>query len=111
MMHTLPKDVILLFGVGLIGGISWTAWSSAASALWADLVPKSVRGRISAITNLLGSISYTISGIFGGIIYHSLGAEIPFLWSAIISILVLGVLIFMIPETRAKKLMNKDYIW
>ncbi|MGQ4893640.1 MAG: MFS transporter [Candidatus Njordarchaeia archaeon] len=111
MMHTLPKDVILLFGVGLIGGISWTAWSSAASALWADLVPKSVRGRISAITNLLGSISYTISGIFGGIIYHSLGAEIPFLWSAIISILVLGVLIFMIPETRAKKLINKDYIW
>ena len=93
---------ILLIGMPL-AGLSNILSYAATSALFADLIPREKRGKISGSRNFFRSIAGSAGQLLGGILYEKIDHQAPFLiqYVFIIPITILGII--YIKEPRKKE--------
>jgi MFS family permease len=80
----------------------YAASTEGVSKAWvSDLIPNEQRGSAIGLLTMLASFAIMIGSFLTGVLWDKFGSQIPFLISAIIS-LVIGLLIII--ESRAKKI-------
>ena len=57
---------------------------SAFQALFADLVPRNLRGKVTGSMNFFTYISMAIGGVTGGLLYDNASPQMPFLLMALL---------------------------
>lgn len=80
---------------------TWFGWwlqHTATEALQADLVPRALRGRVIAITALVGGLSSALSSYISGVLYQLVGPEVPFFVCSILAVASLALCAIVVRE-------------
>ena len=86
---------MIMFGAGQLLGFS------ASQALFADLVPRKLRGKATGSMNFFSYIFMAIGGLAGGLLYE-ISPQTPFLSTALLTGLCILTILFKVyePEKR-----------
>jgi len=93
---TLFISMILLGAGGLLG-------FSAFQALFADLVPRNLRGKVTGSMNFFTYISMAIGGVTGGLLYDNVSPQTPFLLMGFLTGLAILIIIFGLHEPKPEE--------
>jgi MFS family permease len=88
---------MILFGIGQLLGYS------ASQTLFADLVPKIHRGKVTGSEGFFTNIFMAIGGLTGGILYDNISPKVPFLLTAILAIPSILIIIFYVHEPKERQ--------
>jgi len=88
---------VILWGIGQLLGLS------AFQALFADLVPRNLRGKVTGSMNFFTYISMAIGGVTGGLLYDNISPQAPFLLTAFLRALATLVVFFGIREPKPEE--------
>ena len=107
---TLPAIFLFLYGNYPILFVSVILWGmgqllgfSAFQALFADLVPRNLRGKVTGSMNFFTYISMSIGGVFGGLLYDDVSPQTPFLLMAFLTALATLIIYFGIHEPKPEE--------
>jgi len=107
---TLPAIFLFLYGNYLTLFISVIVWGvgqllgfSAFQALFADLVPRNLRGKVTGSMNFFTYISMAIGGVTGGLLYDNISPQTPFLLMAFLTGLATLVIFLGIHEPKPEE--------
>jgi len=106
----IPAVFLFLYGNYLMLFISVIMWGagqllgfSAFQALFADLVPRNLRGKVTGSMNFFTYISMAIGGVTGGLLYDNVSPQMPFLLTAFLTGLATLVIYFGIHEPKPEE--------
>jgi len=107
---TLPAIFLFLYGNYLLLFISVILWGtgqllgfSAFQALFADLVPRRLRGKVFGSINFFTYISMAVGGLTGGLLYDNVSPQTPFLIMALLTTLATLIIFFGIHELEPEE--------
>ena len=75
-------------------------YAPAHEALLADLTPKPMRGRISALWDQSTAIAVGVGALVGGFVFEALGPAVPFYIFALAELSAVVLLITMVKEPQ-----------
>ena len=93
---TLFISMILLGAGGLLA-------FSAFQALFADLVPRNLRGKVTGSMNFFTYISMAIGGVTGGLLYDNVSPQMPFLLMALLTGLATLITFLTVHEPKPEE--------
>jgi len=85
---------MIMFGAGQLLGFS------AFQALFADLVPKKLRGKATGSMNFFTYIFMAVGGLTGGLLYDKVSPQTPFLLTAFLAGLCTLIMFFGVHEPK-----------
>jgi len=88
---------VILFSFGQLLGFS------AYQAMFADLVPKSQRGKATGSMNFFTNISMAIGGIAGGLLYDNVSPQLPFLLMPVFIVLATSLVFVYVQEPKPEE--------
>lgn len=95
----LSTEMVFIWILFALYGI-YSASTEGISKAWiSDLVPDEMRGSAIGLITMLSSFSIMLGSFTAGVLWDSFGSTIPFLLSAVVS-LIIGVLILMLKFER-----------
>ena len=95
----LSTEMVFIWILFALYGI-YSASTEGISKAWiSDLVPDEMRGSAIGLITMLSSFSIMLGSFTAGVLWDSFGSTIPFLLSAVVSLIV-GVLILMLKFER-----------
>lgn len=83
--------IFVLFAALLLG-VSWAVRYTAIRSLEADLVPKTLRGRVSGVLSFISGLAYATGQLIAGPIY-GYNPALPFLLSGVLVCVSLGAVV------------------
>lgn len=104
LLFTLSRSLIQVIVAALLLVAAGIYYAPAYEALQADLTPKSMRGRITALWLMSGAVSASLGGFFGGFTFQELGPAVPFYIFAITELGAALLLIRMVKEPETKEI-------
>ena len=75
-------------------GIYSAATEGVSKAWVSDLVPDESRGTAIGLLTMLSSFAIMLGSFTAGFLWDEFGSQVPFLLSAIVSLMISGVLVF-----------------
>jgi len=102
LLFTLSRSLIQLVVAVLLLVAAGVYYAPAYEALQADLTPKSMRGRITALWDMGSAVSAALGAVVGGVTFQLVGPAVPFYVFAAAEIGAALLLAGMVkePETR-----------
>jgi len=107
---TLPAIFLFIYGNYLtlfismiILGAGGLLAFSAFQALFADLVPRTLRGKGTGSMNFFTYISMAIGGVSGGLLYDNLSPQAPFLLMALLTGLATLITFLSVHEPKPEE--------
>jgi len=107
---TLPAILLFLYGnystlfiSVIIWGVGQLLGFSAFQALFADLVPRNLRGKVTGSMNFFTYIFMAIGGVTGGLLYDNISPQTPFLLMIFMSALATLIVFFGIHEPKLEE--------
>jgi len=88
---------VIMWGAGQLLGFS------AFQALFADLVPRNLRGKVTGSMNFFTYISMAIGGVTGGLLYDNVSPQTPFLLTAFLTGLSTLVMLLGVHEPKPEE--------
>ena len=85
---------MIMFGAGQLLGFS------AFQALFADLVPRKLRGKATGSMNFFTYIFMAVGGLMGGLLYDKVSPQTPFLLTAFLAGLCTLIVFFGVHEPK-----------
>jgi MFS family permease len=109
VLYTLTDDAVWLVAIQILDGIAVGIFNVVSVLVIADLTQGSGRFNLSlgASTTAIG-IGASLSQAIAGAISHHLGSNAGFLFLAAVALFALGILFFMMPETRDMSFSNRS---
>jgi len=92
----------LYIGMPLIGVLNILMMSSV-SALFADLVPQTQRGKISGFQNFFGGIIVAFGQLLGGVIYEKISHKTPFLLQFVFVVPAILLMLLFVKEPKVRE--------
>ena len=107
---TLPAIFLFIYGNYLTLFISMIMWGaggllgfSAFQALFADLVPRNLRGKVTGSMNFFTYISMAIGGVTGGLLYDNISPQTPYLLMALLTGLATLITFLSVHEPKPEE--------
>ena len=97
LLFTLSRSLIQVVVAALLLVAAGIYYAPAYEALQADLTPKSMRGRITALWDMSNAISAALGALVGGITFQAVGPATPFY---IFAVAELGAALLLIKTVR-----------
>jgi len=103
LLFTLSRSFIQVMVAALLLVATGIYYAPAHEALQADLTPKSMRGRITALWNMSHAVSAALGSLVGGFTFQAIGPAVPFYVFAIAELGAALLLIRMVKEPERKE--------
>ena len=107
---TLPAIFLFIYGNYFTLFISMILWGaggllgfSAFQALFADLVPRNLRGKVTGSMNFFTYISMAIGGVTGGLLYDNVSPQTPYLLMTLLIGLATLIAFFAVHEPKPEE--------
>lgn len=104
ILFTLSQSLVQVVVAALLLVASGIYYAPAYEALQADVTPRSLRGRITAIWDMSNAVSAALGVFVGGFTYQVIGPVVPFYVFAIAELGAALLLIKMVREPETKEL-------
>ncbi|WP_334110269.1 MFS transporter [Thermodesulfitimonas autotrophica] len=98
LAYALMRHIQLAFPIQAVEGVAWAGLGAAATALVADLAPRSHRGWAMGIYDRTWFIGWIVGPTFGGFVAEHLGFRQTFLIASSLILIGLGVLLLWVKE-------------
>jgi len=106
-LYILSRSISLIFVVRLFHGLGLACFTTAYSALTADLAPPNQRGEIIGLAGIVMPGSMMVAPAIGATLLKSKGFTYPFIIAAAVALLS-SLLVFLLQEPRAAKGLLKE---
>jgi len=103
VLFTLSRSFIQVVAAALLLVAAGIYYAPAHEALQADLTPKSMRGRITALWDIGNAVSLALGALIGGFTFQTVGPSVPFYIFAIAELAAALFLIKTVKEPRTKE--------
>lgn len=103
LLFTLSRSLIQVVVAALLLVVAGIYYAPAYEALQADLTPKSMRGRITALWDMSSYVSAALGALIGGFLFQAVGPAVPFYVFAVAELGAAILLIKMVKEPEAKE--------
>ncbi len=103
LLFTFSRSLIQVMVVALLLVATGLYYAPAYEALQADLTPRSMRGRITALWDMSSYFSAAIGALIGGFLFQAVGPAVPFYVFAVAELGAALLLIKMVKEPEAKE--------
>ncbi|MFX0067942.1 MAG: MFS transporter [Candidatus Hodarchaeota archaeon] len=96
-------NYLLLFPAVILFGFVQLLGFAASQALFADLVPQELRGKVMGSMNFFSYIFMAIGGLVGGLLYDMVAPQLPFLLMPILIVPAILLVTFRVHEPRSEE--------
>jgi MFS family permease len=103
LIFTLSQSFLQITVSALLLVAAGIYYAPAHEALQADLTPRSMRGRISALWDQSNAIAVGLGALIGGFAFEVLGSAVPFYVFALVEFGAAVLLIIMVKEPQTKE--------
>ncbi len=103
LIFTLSQSFIQVVVSALLLVAAGVYYAPAHEALQADLTPRSMRGRISALWDQSSAIAVGVGALVGGFAFEALGPGVPFYIFGLAELCAVNMLIAMVKEPQARE--------
>jgi len=103
VLFTLSQSFIQFAVVALLLVAAGIYYAPAYEALQADITPKPMRGRITALWDMTYTVSYAVGALIGGFTFQVVGPTVPFYVFAVAELGAALLLIKMVKEPEIKE--------
>jgi len=103
ILFTLSRSLIQVMVAALLLVAAGIYYAPAHEALQADLTPKSMRGRITALWDMSNAVSAALGALVGGFTFQAIDPAVPFYVFAVTELGAALLLIRMVKETERKE--------
>jgi MFS family permease len=103
LVFTLSQSFIQVAVSALLLVAAGIYYAPAHEALQADLTPRSMRGRISALWDQSNAIAVGLGALIGGFTFEALGPAVPFYFFALAELGAATLLITMVKEPQLRE--------
>jgi MFS family permease len=103
LIFTLSQSFLQITVSALLLVAAGIYYAPAHEALQADLTPRSMRGRISALWDQSSAIAVGLGALIGGFAFEVLGSAVPFYVFALAELGALVLLIIMVKEPQIRE--------
>jgi len=100
---TLSRSFIQVLGAALLLVATGIYYAPAHEALQADLAPRSIRGRITALWDMGNYVSAALGAAVGGFTFQAISPAVPFYVFAVAELTAALLLIKMVKEPETKE--------
>jgi len=102
-LFTLSQSFVQVVVAALLLVASGIYYAPAYEALQADVTPRPVRGRVTALWDMSNAFAAALGAFVGGFTYQTLGPSVPFYVFAIAELAAALLLIKMVKEPETKE--------
>lgn len=103
ILFTLSRSFIQALTAALLIIITGIYYAPAHEALQADLTPRNMRGRVSALWNLSTAVSSALGALVGGFTFQNVDPAMPFYVFTLAEFAALALIIGMVKEPVVKE--------
>jgi len=103
LIFTLSSSFLQIAVSALLLVAAGIYYAPAHEALQADLTPRSMRGRISALWDQSNAIAVGVGALIGGFTFEALGPAVPFYVFALAELSAMVLLIVMVKEPQIRE--------
>jgi len=103
ILFTLSRSLIQVMVAALLLVAAGIYYAPAHEALQADLTPKSMRGRVTALWDMSNAVSAALGALVGGFTFQAIDPAVPFYVFAVTELGAALLLIRMVKEPERKE--------
>jgi len=103
LLFTLSRSLIQVIVTALLLVATGIHYAPAHEALQADLTPRSMRGRVTAIWDMSNAVSAAAGAFAGGLTFQFVGPAVPFYIFAVAELIAALFLIILVKEPEKKE--------
>ncbi|MBS7607733.1 MFS transporter [Candidatus Bathyarchaeota archaeon] len=103
MLFFIYGNYLMLFAAMPLAGFSMLLGFSSYQSLFADLVPKEHRGKVTGSMNFFTYIAMAIGGALGGLLYEKVAPQLPFLLVAALAVPSIALVVLFVHEPKPEK--------
>jgi MFS family permease len=103
LIFTLSQSFIQIVASALLLVAAGIYYAPAHEALQADLTPRSMRGRVSALWDQSSALAVGVGAMVGGFAFEALGPAVPFYIFGLAELCAVTMLITMVKEPQARE--------
>lgn len=103
LLFTFSRSFVQVLVAALLLIAAGIYYAPAYEVFQADLTPKAVRGRITALWDMSNAVSVASGALVGGLTYQVLGPSVPFYIFAVAELVAAILLIRIVKEPSMKE--------
>jgi MFS family permease len=104
ILFTLSRSFLQALTVALLLIVTGIYYGPAYEALQADLTPRTMRGRITALWQLSSGLSTAPGTLIGGFLFQAVDPTLPFYLFTVAELIAVFFLIFLVREPEKKEI-------
>jgi len=104
ILFTLSRSFLQALAVALLLIVTGIYYGPAYEALQADLTPRTMRGRITALWQLSSGLSTAPGTLLGGFLFQAVDPTLPFYLFTVAELIAVFLLIFLVREPEEKEI-------